>query len=92
MTEKILLVPVTGSKSVSQEKIKMKNQTENFTRKNSCDRKNKAYDKKSIISVTEGIFPVKERIFLVTGNLFPVWTKSKFNKSKVKIQTEKFLF
>ena len=25
----------------------------------------------SIISVTKGIFPVKERIFLVIGNLFP---------------------
>ena len=37
------------------------------TRKTFCDRKNTSCDKRSIISVIEGIFPVKEIIFLVTG-------------------------
>ena len=40
----------------------------NVTRKTFCDRKNTAYGKRSIICVTEGILPLKERIFLVTKN------------------------
>ena len=37
------------------------------TRKPFCDRNNISCYKRSIISVTEGIFPVKVRIFSVTG-------------------------
>ena len=44
----------------------------NVTRKTFCDSKNTAFDKRSIIYVTEEIFPLKERIYLVIGNLFPV--------------------
>ena len=42
------------------------------TRKTSCDRKNNSCDKGSLKSVTGGFFPVKVRIFFVTGNLFPM--------------------
>ena len=42
------------------------------TRTTSCARKNTSCDKKSIIYVTEGFFPLKERIFLATDNFFPV--------------------
>ena len=33
---------------------------------------NTSCDRRSIISLTEGFFPLKERIFLATGNSFPV--------------------
>ena len=36
------------------------------TRKTSCDRKNTSCDKRSIISVTNGFFPVKERITIIS--------------------------
>ena len=42
------------------------------TRKTFCDRKNTSCNKRSIISVTKRLFSVRERIFLVTGNTFPV--------------------
>ena len=42
------------------------------TRKTSFKIKNTSCNKRSMISVTAGFFPVKERIFLVTGNLFLV--------------------
>ena len=33
---------------------------------------NTSCDRRSIISLTEGFFPLKERIFLATGNSFPL--------------------
>ena len=71
-TRKIVLV--TGKiHLVSQEKIISLSNRKNIScDKAKCDRKNTSGDKRSIIFFTKGIFPVKGRIFLVTGNLFPV--------------------